>query len=94
MFLQKNKCNEHDYITTTFYIKTIRKFISYAFIEIIHVQNLCSLTTFKAFIQSSPDNCLIIILGDFNINILNDNNDLKVITSRFDEHIQTKIQIP
>lgn len=83
MFYNTKECNEHEYITTTFYIKTLKKFKSYAFIEIIHVQNSCSSTTFKAFIQSSPNNCPIIILGDFNINILNDNNDLKVITSRF-----------
>ncbi len=74
-FYNTKKCNEHEYITTTFYINTLKIFVSYAFIEIIHVQNLCSSTTFKAFIQSSPNNCPIIILEDFNINILNDNND-------------------
>jgi hypothetical protein len=93
-FHNTKKCNEHEYITTIFYIKTPKKFISYAFIKIIHVQNLCSSTTFKAFIQSSSNNCPIIILGDFNINILNDNNGLKIMISRFYEHIQIKIPIP
>jgi len=93
-FYNTKKCNEHEYITNIFYIKTPKKFISYAFIEIIRVQNLYSSTTFKAFIQSSPNNCPIILLRDFNIKILNDNNDLKIITSRFYEHIQIKIPIP
>jgi endonuclease/exonuclease/phosphatase family metal-dependent hydrolase len=62
------------YITTTFNINT-QKTIH---IICVHKIHSCSISTFlnnlQTIIQQSPKHCPIIIMGDFNVDILKDNN--------------------
>jgi hypothetical protein len=73
-FYYTTTCNETKYILTTFKIRIQRK------IHIICVYTSHSslisifLNTIEALIQNSLNDCPFIFLGDFNIDILNDNN--------------------
>jgi hypothetical protein len=64
-----------EYIAATFNIK-IRKEI---YIICVYKAHTCSISAFlrnlQTLIQKSPTHCPTIILGDFNIDILKDNND-------------------
>jgi hypothetical protein len=47
----------------------------------VYKAHSCSISTFlnncQTIIQQSPKHCLIITMGDFNVNILKDNNQPK-----------------
>jgi endonuclease/exonuclease/phosphatase family metal-dependent hydrolase len=70
-------CNGSEYILVTFNIRTwkmihiIRVYKShFSFISMF-------LNTLEVLIQKSPNDCPLIVLGDFNIDILNVNNHKK-----------------
>jgi hypothetical protein len=46
-------------------------------IKLIHVQFFTFLNNFQTIIQHFPKHFLIIIMGDFNVDILKDNNQAK-----------------
>ncbi len=72
-----NTCNGFEYISTTFNIKT------YVFHKRHFGLTSKFFNTLKAEVQKSPNDCPLIILGNFNIDILDDinhkNNKQKLI---------------
>jgi hypothetical protein len=56
-------------------------YIIYIYIICVYKVHSCSIFTllnnFQNIIQQSPEHCLIIIMGDFNVDILKDNNQPK-----------------
>jgi endonuclease/exonuclease/phosphatase family metal-dependent hydrolase len=66
-----------EYIATTFNINTQKTL----HILCVHKAHSCSISTFlnnlQTVIQQSPKHCPIIIMRDFNVDILKDNNRVK-----------------
>ncbi len=66
--------NGLEYIATTFNINT-RKAIYIACVDIAHSHSISTFfNNFQTIIQQFIEHCLIIIMGDFNVDILKNNN--------------------